>query len=83
MQIKILDNIARVFEVELPRSDSLDTYIDDYILPKVRPFSEDLREEEFFLNTPWLEFQDDENFHEAVLHFFHEGGSYLRCIDGD
>jgi hypothetical protein len=61
----------------------MDQYLDEQILPRIRQHSEDLREDKFFLNTPWLEFRDDENFHEAILHFFHEDGEYLRCVDGN
>jgi len=53
------------------------------ILKLVRPLSEDLREEQFYLNRPWLEFRDDESFHDAILHFFNEEGEYLRSVNGD
>ncbi len=83
MENKLLERVVKPFEVKLPQAETMDGYIDTFILPRVRYFSEDLREEHFFLNTPWLEFRDDEKFHQAILHFFHEGGSYLRCVDGN
>ena len=30
-----------------------------------------------------MEIRDDENFHEAVLHFFNEGGEYLQSVNGN
>ena len=35
------------------------------------------------MEKPWLEIRDDENFHEAVLHFFNEEGEYLVSVDGN
>ena len=53
------------------------------ILPVVRPLGEDLWEEDVYLKTPWLEIRDDVHFHKAILHFFYEGGEYLRSVDGN
>lgn len=66
---------------ELPAANSLDEYIDGMI-KKLQPWSEDLKEEKFYVNRPWYEIRDDENFHEHILHFFNPGGEYLRSKDG-
>ncbi len=78
----MLDRFSQALTVELPVAETMDEYIDS-MLSKVRPWSEDLREEQFYLNKPWLEFRDDLTFHEAILHFFNEGGEYIRSIDGN
>lgn len=83
MEIKFLDNILSSFNVELPREmQTMDEYL-DFIIPKVKPWSEDLREEEFWHHTRWQEVSDRETFHEAVLHIFMPGGEYLKSIEGD
>ncbi|HMQ49384.1 MAG TPA: hypothetical protein PKA00_18045 [Saprospiraceae bacterium] len=82
MENKLLDRVSKSLSVELPEQDSLDDYLDE-ILKAVRPLSEDLREQKFYLNKSWLELRDDEHFHDAVLHFFHEGGEYLHSVNGD
>lgn len=76
------EKYRRMFNVELPVSDSMDEYI-DFILSKVRPMSEDLRETEFWLNRRWMEIRDDLSFHESVLHIFQEDGGYLISVDGN
>lgn len=55
----------------------------DFILPKVIPYGEDLREEQFWLSKRWKEVRDDEGFHEAILHIFNPGGEYLLSLDGN
>lgn len=60
----------------------MDRYLDQ-IIPIVRPWSEDLREEGFYTERAWLEIRDDVHFHKAILHFFNEGGEYLRSVDGN
>lgn len=71
-----------MFNVELPKSSSMDEYL-DFILTKIHPMSEDLDETEYWLDTRWLEIRDDLNFHETVLHIFREKGEYLVSIDGN
>ena len=82
MENKVVDIIARALNVEMPHSDSMDGYLNQ-ILPVVRPWGEDLREQNFYMEKAWMEMRDDVNFHEAVLHFFNDEGEYLRSIDGD
>ena len=80
-----LDNIEETFEVNLPERQTLDEYL-DFVLPQVRQFSEDLREQKFYVSPggkPWMEVKDDPGFQEAVLHFFNEGGEYLQSVDGN
>lgn len=66
----------------MPYSETMDDYLDE-LLPSMRAIGEDLREDHFYLNRPWLEFRDDEKFHDTILHFFHEGGEYLKSVNGD
>lgn len=61
---------------------SMDEYL-GWILPRVTPWSEDLRESAFFLNTRWLEITDQDDQQEALLHIFLEDGRYLYSIDGN
>lgn len=82
MENKLLDKFSRTFSVELPYADTLDDYLDQ-VIPIVRPWGEDLWEDHFYVDKPWLEFRDDIHFHKAVLHFFNEGGEYLRSVDGN
>ncbi len=74
--------MARSLEVEIPPAETLDEFL-DILIPTVRHLGEDLREERFFLNKPWLQFKDDDLFHQKVLHFFNEGGEYLVSTDGN
>ncbi len=62
--------------------DSMDAYL-DWLIPKIRPLGEDLHEQKHYVNRPWLEFQDNDRFHDVVLHFFNEGGEYLHSVNGD
>lgn len=83
MEIKLFDKVMQPIRTTLPDANSIDEYLEDKILPKVRPWSEDLREEKFYLNKSWLEFRDDVDFHKAVLHFFNTDGEYLKSEDGE
>ncbi len=82
MEGKLLDRLGQSFKVEMPKADTLDGYLDK-LLPIVKPWSEDLREEKFFLGRPWAEKQDSDTFHQAVLHFFNPDGEYIKSTDGD
>lgn len=87
MENKLLDRIAESFNTPFPEAESMEEYLDK-ILPIVGSNSEDLREEEFYTNKPWVEVQDNENFHELVFHFFSPMPSegvdreYIKTIDG-
>ena len=82
---KLLGSIAKPFSLELKEHESMDEYLDE-IIPNVKPWSEDLREEEFYLDTRWLEIKDDDDFLETVLHIFRreeDNFLYLLSIDGN
>ena len=79
----MFNDISRALSPELPRDlGTMDQHL-DFILPKVIPFGEDLREEHFWLSKRWKEVRDDEGFHEAILHIFNPGGEYLLSLDGN
>ena len=94
MENKITENIARNFELPLPDGATMDQQL-DAILPKVKPWGEDLYETQYYVGTRWLQIQDDDSFHESILHIFfdegaggeEEGGGnqriYLISIDGN
>ena len=88
MENKLLDRIAESFNTPFPEAESLEEYLDK-ILPMVGSNSEDLREEAFYTNKPWVEVQDNENFHELVFHFFSPRPNeddldreYIKTVDG-
>ena len=60
--------------------------MEDYlvnILPNIKPWSEDLYEEEYYMDVRWMEVRDDEHFHESILHIFRPKGEYMIVRDGD
>jgi hypothetical protein len=79
---RLLDKVAKPFNVELPEAEGMDEMIAK-ILPAIRPHSEDLREEEFYVGRNWIELRDDEDFHEVILHIFEEDGDYICVTDGN
>lgn len=79
---QFVDSLFRSFSLELPVLDSMDEYL-DLIIPMVSPWGEDLYEEEYYLDTRWLEVRDEDTFHESVLHIFREENEYLNSIDGN
>lgn len=79
----IYKEISKVFSPDLPKDlGDMDAYL-DFILPKVLPHGEDLREERFWLGKRWKEIRQEEGFHEAILHIFNPGGEYMLSIDGN
>lgn len=82
MENKLTENITRTFELPLPDAATMDQQLDQ-IIPKVRPWGEDLYEQQYYLDTRWLEIRDDDEFHESVLHIFRDEGEYLISIDGN
>ncbi len=83
MKLTTLQDISRALSPALPpHLGTMDEHL-DFILPKVIPYGEDLREEEFWLGKRWKEVRDDEGFHEAILHIFNAGGEYLLSLDGN
>ncbi len=80
---QIGNDISRALSPELPPDlGNMDDHL-DFIIPKVIPYGEDLREEIYWLTVRWKEVRDDETFHEAVLHIFNPGGEYLLSVDGN
>jgi hypothetical protein len=83
MEGKFLDRLTNSFELDLPSDlETLDQYV-EYIVPKIQPWSEDLREEKFYINKRWKEVRDTDTYHETVLNIFMPGGEYLVVVDGD
>jgi len=76
-------DISHAFSPDLPKDlGDMDSHL-AFILPKVIPYGEDLREEKFWISKRWKEVRDDEGFHEAILHIFNTGGEYLLSLDGN
>ena len=79
--MSFVENIVSTVNGELPEFQSLDEGI-DFCMDHLAKHSKGL-DEDFFLDTRWLEVRDDVNFQENVLHIFQEDGSYLHILDGD
>ena len=81
-----INDFINSFEVELempqPKEKTLDGYL-NAILPHIKQWGEDLREQQFYTNRPWMEVRDDERFHDVILHFFNDGGNYMIVTNGD
>lgn len=81
MENKLLDNLAKSFNVELPQASSLDGMLDK-ILPAIKPHGEDLKEEKFYLSKHYIEIRDDEAFHDVILHVFNPESEYISSTNG-
>ncbi|TNE50721.1 MAG: hypothetical protein EP344_17170 [Bacteroidetes bacterium] len=82
-EFRLFNDVSRALSPELPRDlGTMDQHL-DFILPKIIPYGEDLREEKFWIAKRWKEVRDDEGFHEAILHIFNTGGEYLLSLDGN
>ena len=77
-----LDRIGSLLDLNLPAFDNMDAYL-NFIIPKVKSWGEDLREEKYYLSKRWKEIRDTDDFVENVLHFFNDGGEYLISVDGN
>lgn len=76
-------DISRALSPDLPRDlGDMDSHL-DFILPKVIPYGEDLRETGFWFDRRWKEVRGEEGFHEALLHIFSPNGEYLLSLDGN
>lgn len=85
MEFKFLDVFTRSLSLELPKFDRMYQYL-DHIIPLVRPWGEDIDEMEYYSQDggkPWMEIREDENFHDIILHFFNDGGEYLKSVNGN
>lgn len=79
----IFRDVSRAINPDLPKDlGDMDSHL-GFILPKVIPYGEDLREEKFWISKRWKEVRDEEGFHEAILHIFNSGGEYLLSLDGN
>lgn len=80
---EIFRDVSRAVNPDLPKDlGDMDSHL-AFILPKVIPYGEDLREEKFWISKRWKELRDEEGFHEAILHIFNTGGEYLLSLDGN
>lgn len=82
MASKFLEAISNTFHSPLPEANDLDKYLEE-MLPQIENYSENLDEESLYLEQPWLEFRDDDYFHESILHFFNPNEEYLHSINGE
>ena len=79
--MSFVDKVVSTVNGELPEFQSLDEGI-DFCMEHLAKHSKGL-DEDFFLDTRWLEVRDDVNFQENLLHIFQEDGNYLQILDGD
>ena len=82
MELDITNIVKKPISLDLPPRETLDQYLDE-VIPKVRPWGEDLREKEHYMDVRWLEINDRVDFHESVLHIFRDENEYLISIDGN
>ncbi len=85
MKNNLLVKFQEAFNPVLPDVGGLKDYL-DYIVPYVSDWGEDLIETEFYTEDggkPWLEFRDQVNFQETVVHFFNPDNEYLRSTNGN
>lgn len=81
--MSFFSDITDAFRPNLPENlGTMDQHL-DFVLPKVIPFGEDLREQSKWLSKRWKEVREEEGFHEAILHIFNTGGEYLLSLDGN
>ncbi|MFN0217026.1 MAG: hypothetical protein ACKVT2_22440 [Saprospiraceae bacterium] len=79
----LIQEISRGLSPDLPKDlGDMNQHI-DFILPKVIPYGEDLRETQFWLDKRWKEVREAEGFHEALLHIFGKDGVYMLSLDGN
>ncbi|MEZ5058699.1 MAG: hypothetical protein R2879_16820 [Saprospiraceae bacterium] len=82
MEKHALDELDEAFADRLPEFPELRDYL-ELILPEIRHYSEDLNEEEFYLEQPWKEITDEEGIFQSILHFFNKESEYLKSVDGN
>jgi hypothetical protein len=82
LEIKGVESLTKALNLELPPAATMDDYL-DIIIPMIRHWSEDLYEEEHYVNTRWKEIRDNDHFQESVLHILVPGGEYIHSIDGN
>ena len=82
MASKFFEAITNTFQTPLPQANDLDKYLEE-MLPMLEGYGENLDQEALYLEHPWLEFRDDDYFHESILHFFNPNEEYLSSINGE
>jgi len=80
MKIKIIDDALQLFEPKLDYRETLQEYL-DMVIPEVKRWSEDLGEQDYWVNKPWLEI-NDQDLYKKVVHIFRPEGIYLRSEHG-
>ena len=81
--MSLLSDIGNALSPDLPKDlATMDQYL-NFIIPKITPYGEDLREDKFWIAKRWKEVRDDEGFHESILHIFNPGNEYLFTVDGN
>jgi hypothetical protein len=88
---RFLDKVFGAFELDLPReTETMDAAL-KFILPRVQPWSEDLRETKFWLGKRWLEIPNvrDNRFEEGTdawakrfINIFMDGNEHLVIDNG-
>jgi len=81
MQERLLDKIAEPFNIQLPERSTMDQTIDE-ILGLIRQNSESLREDEYYVNSQWVELFDDLKQQAVKLYVFQDGGRLLISTNG-
>ena len=82
MESKLLDKVTGAFELDLPSDLQTMPQFIEFIVPKVQPWSEDLREEKFYVGKRWVEIQDRDAWDKSFIHIFMDGGEYLFSDNG-
>jgi len=82
LNFKFIDDIAKLFNQDMPEAETLDALLDK-VIPLIKHDSEDLKEEHFYVGTHFMEVRDDDDFHEIVLRIFNPEGEYLISTDGE
>ncbi len=85
MKDNFLIRLQEAFNPTLPDVGGLMDYL-DFLMPYIGQWGEDLIETENYTSEggkPWLEFRDQVNFQETILHFFNPDGEYLRSVNGN
>lgn len=81
--MSVFSEISKAFSPDLPKDlGDMNAHL-DFILPRIIPYGEDLREGHFWLGKRWKEVREEEGFHEAILHIFNDGGEYILSVDGN
>ncbi len=81
MEGRLLDRIAKPFNIQTDGEETLDERI-DRLLPEIGKHSEDLDEEDYYVNRHFREVRDDEQWQDVVLYVFEDGGRLRIATNG-